>query len=490
MKTTLLGGSAFVESKEDFLSVDVTSEEKYLRKQGVTNGERNFPKSDALNLDDVEHGIIKKIAHTVEQTQTNLRNHFTRFSERLTPIVGIQNQDQDALKNRIGGMPRKIKAVLDDMLGRFKTESAIEGPKWQHAQESYEKFRRDNNLIRPADYSPAKSIVCWVLSLILIEAALNATLFWELTGFLLAFGQTTLITVVNVVFGAIVLGFFLRCKNHALLRVRWLSLVSVPVVAVVLVFNFGVGHYRDALSEATAQSEKVLEPLDWDNANNDAINLGFLDYTQIAMDSVVNSFFGIDSILSALLIIIGVGFFGLAAYKCYSVWDVYPGYRKADIILKKAYKKYESFVHTTRNQMKEEIANAIDRVVDENTTVTNMQIQRAELIDRANALIESYTSWCVAMEKTQTMLVEIYRSSNRQTRSESAPEYFNSAISIDSTLTKSPTFNPPERGDVEDVVKTVKSSEAEINKIADNAWDKFNILANMQQHADKSVELT
>ncbi|MDD9884088.1 MAG: hypothetical protein OXU62_06035 [Gammaproteobacteria bacterium] len=482
MQTARLGDNAFVESEERLLGVDVDSERESLQKQGAINGEKNSPSSDARRPDAVELDIIQRVSRTAAHTKESIRVHFVRFYERLLPVEGTE--DVTALVNKIKEMPTKAEDVLDDELARFEDESAIKGPKWRQAKEEHGQFRGNNRLVRPANYASIKSMVGLFSLLIVTESFLNASLLWELTGVLLAVGQTALITAVNVLFGASAMGLCLRYKNLVSLRDRWPCLICAPVVAAVLVFNFGVAHYRDALVNAKEQAEQLLISPNWDDESAEFIDLGFVDYTKRAMDSVLDGLFGIDSILSALLIIVGLGFFGFATYKWYSMLDPYPGYRKRDLALKAAHEDYRRLVDATRARMKAGIESALARNEDERTKVTNMRKQYHELNKRADTLRNNHAEWCVVLERTQAALLEIYRDSNRQARSEPAPEYFDDTDPIDSALVESPDFEPPSLGDMDSVVEAVRLAGEKMNEIAAEKRKRFNALVDMHQSAD------
>lgn len=482
MQTVRLGDSAFVESEERLLGVDSDSEKESLRQQGALNGEQNSPGPDARGPDAVELDVIEKISQTAAHTKAGIDNHFVGFYERLLPVEGTE--DVTALVNKIQEMPAKAEDALDGELRRFEAASAIRGQKWRQAKEEYEQFRENNRLVRPAQYAPIKSAVGLFLALIAIESVLNASLLWELTGILLAVGQTVLITAVNVLFGASAMGFCLRYKNHASFRARWPFLICIPVVAAVLVFNFGVGHYRDALVDAKEQAEQLLLSPNWDDESAEFIGLGFVDYTKRAMDSILDGLFGIDSILSVLLIIVGLGFFGVAAYKWYSMWDPYPGYRERDLALKAAHEDYRQLVDGARARMESGIADATARSEDERTKVTNMRKQYHELNQRADTLRKNYAEWCVVLERTQAALLQTYRDSNRQSRSEPAPEYFDEAVPIGDALVAPPDFAPPSLGDMDAVVEAVRLAGEKTGKIAADKRQRFNALVDMHPSTD------
>ncbi len=482
MTTIHLSENAFVAEREEFLPVDTGSEKKLLQKQGKANGQVNSPDSQASQLDAVEQRIIQKVAQTAQQTRAGLSKHFDGFVERLLPIV--RTWDSKALINTIQMIPMGAESSLKKMFSSFQTESALRGPAWQNAKEDYDKFRQHNNLSRPPDYLALKWIIGWFSILIVVEAGLNATLLWEVVpgGMLGAFGQMFLITLVNVLFGAALVGLCFRYKNEVSWKALWLPWICVPVVLVVLAFNFGVGHYRDALVEAKAQGNQLGISLNWDDANAESIDLDFTDYTKKAMESIIASPFGIESVLSVLFIIVGIGFFGFATHKWYSMFDPHPGYGKRDLVLNKTHRNYQDLVETTRKEMNQEIKDAGDRVSDERIKVATMRAQHEDLSSRAQTLQASYATWIVVLETTQNYLLAEYRDSNRKARSEPAPNHFDNAVPvlINDTLTELPACNLPNLQNVDEVIESVREAEHKIQEIADQIWQKFDPLANMQ----------
>ena len=477
MPTIRLGDNAFVAQQETFLPVDTDSQEKPLQKQGETNGRANSPGAQALQMDAVEQGIVRKIAQTAQRTQSELNNYFVGFAARLLPIV--KTWDSTALIGAIKTIPGSVKTGLKNKLHSFMTESAIKGPAWQQAKESYKKFRQDHGLNREPDYLSLKEIFLWFFLLIVVEATLNATLLWELTGILAAFGQTALITAVNVLFGAALVGLCFRYKNYDSLISRWPTLFCIPVVLAILTFNFGVGHYRDALVEAKAQGEQLTTNLDWD-AVDEVGSLDFVDYTKKAMESMKASPFKIDSVLSGLLIIVGIGFFGFATHKWYSMFDPYPGYRKRTLSLEEKHMAYKKLVATARNEMERTVKKAEDQIADERTKVMNMRTEHNNLTVRAKALRQDYANWVLVLEKTQNFLLATYRDSNQKVRTEPAPNHFNDKLPIDQQFTKAPETDLPELQDVPQVVEAMKVSGDETQGIANDIWQRFDPLADMQ----------
>lgn len=483
-KAIPLETNAFDAEYGTFARVDTESEKKSLQKQGEANGRENFPDPQASQPDAVELGLITKIAQTVQRTRAALSQHFVGFRECLKPIV--RTWDSVALMDKIQTIPNRLRQCLDTIFHEFEIESAIKRPEWRDAQEDYKNFRKQNKLTRLPDYQPLRNSLFLFVGIIVVEMSLNATLLWELTGILVAFGQTALITAVNVIFLAAGFGLLFRYKNCILRKTRWLTLFCFPAIALVLAFNLGVGHYRDALVEAKTQSEQFLTPLNWDDANVTESVVIIIDYTKKALVSFWASPLGVESILSWLLIIVGIGCFGFATYKWYSMFDPYPGYKTRDVARKEAHKNYKLLLETTRNEIDKASKDAMDLIEDERTKVKNMRTLYDELTNNAQTLQTSYADWIVVQRTTQNHLVAAYRDSNRQARSEPAPDYFNDETSLDPTLVGAPDFDPPQLQNVAQVIEVVKTEFYRAQNINDEIMQKFTPLAHMQTDSDDS----
>ena len=468
MQHIFLGNSAFDTAQETFLPVDTDTKQKSLEKDGLANGQINAPPAQATQLDAIEQGIVQQIAQTAQLTHSALNKHFDVFHTRLLGIVKTLNPK--AMIDKIESIPSKIKTDLDNKLNTFEAASAIKEPAWRNAQQEYAVFRKEMQVIRPPDYLPKIHMLGWFALFIITEATLNATLLWELTGILTAFGQTLLITAVNVLLGAAGVGLWLRSKNYPQLIKRWHLLPCMVLAFFILIFNLSVGHYRDALVDYREEVEQQQTELNWDEIAED-INLG--DYTKIAMANMKVAPFGIKSILSLLLIIVGLGFFSVATQKWYSMLDPLPGYRKLDLALKKAHADYTTLANTTREQIDSMIKDAKDRVEDEHTQVMNMREEHSDLIERAKTMHDEYPKWILVLEKTQNQLLAVYRNANLKARGEPAPHHFNSELPIDPGLTEAPEFQPPGLDATEEVVTAVSELLKKIQDIAEAAWKRF-----------------
>ena len=470
-KKIRLGENAFVEEREQFLVVDAKDQEEQIAKHGADDGGANYPRSDASQFSATEQDIIKKISQTAQQTWGALKKHFDGFHTRLVPIVS--SWDPEALINSIQSVPILAKSQLTDILDRFNNGSAIVLPAWWNAEDEYESFRTKHKLTRGAKYLTRGAMAGWFILMIGVESVLNASLLWDLVGILTAVGQTILIAAVNVLFFAAAFGLLLRCKNGSSSATRSLAWLCAPVMMFVLAFNLGVGHYRDALVEAKAQGEQVAS-FDWDNLDAD---IGVVvDYTKQAMISMKEALFGVESVLSVFLILVGLGFFGFATYEWYSMYDPCPGYKKCDIARKEAHASYNKLVSDTRAEIDQSRVKANAKADDERTKIMNNRKNHEDLVTRARSFQGQYARWIEVLGKTQNHLLAEYRRSNEKARSDNAPNHFNQTVGIDQKLVEPPTFDAPEIRNDREVVDAVQDATDKINVIAEDVLEKFELV--------------
>ena len=468
-----LGNNVFDEEQELFLRIDTAAEEERLIKEGSQRGKDNHPDSASLELDRIETGVIEKITATVEQTKGVLTQHLGRFEHRLSIIFDLFIPQQ--IQDRVNLIKDNAEQELQSAFNEFNHAIAIKLEDWQGARREYDTFREDNHIIGPANYLPIWKMIVWFGIIFLIEAVLGGALLWEHMGIANAVSQAILITLVNVMVFAVMVGWALRHLNLISWK-RWTGLFAFVGAFFGLIFNLGVGHYRDAVIEARERDQQLQTGGSsiWDSPNIEVAP--YIDATKAAMEKMTQSFFGIDSSLSWLLIIVGIGFWGLASYKWYSMLDRYPGYKKLDMARKDRHKDYTKLICTTAEQMKNIKDDAIEKIVDERTKATNIHYEYNDKVNRAQNLQAQYENWISALDKKQTHLLTSYRDSNQQVRTTPPPKHFNERISINEALSKPPEFTPPLLED-ENIIKTVlnivRTSEEDIRKLYNDNQRRF-----------------
>jgi hypothetical protein len=167
-------------------------------------------------------------------------------------------------------------------------------------------FKVLNDLSYEPDYDASVvNLIGTAVLVIAFESAANAYFFGQAsnTGLVGGFFTAAMVSIANVVLGFLAGVWPFRQMNHVKKwRLIWATPLFALFLAVAVIFNLIVGHYREAL---------VKDP--------DAIMLDIVP-------SAMNNLLGVRSFESIVLILIGLFIFGFAFYKGYKVWDTYPGY--------------------------------------------------------------------------------------------------------------------------------------------------------------------
>lgn len=493
MKLIKLGKNAFVALEGGFASIDTEAEEKRLANEGKMRGANNLPSAQAKQLDAVEQGIVASIAGTAMQTRAAVQAHFTGFLNMLGGILPAIEQP-GALIQQIQATRDGLKADLGGALQKFKRDSARPKQVLKVAEKSYVTFRSENGLVQNPEYDTIEKIVFLFAFLVVAEAFVSSNLLWEFIGSGPAFFQTALITLVNVVFLAWMFGMLCRWKNlfpkYSRLKSWGYGVLGSALGLVILVavgmLNLGVGHYRDAIVEAKSKEHQTnLDSLELTDAA--PVDFGFFDYAQRAMESMKSSLFGIDSIVSGLLCLVGIVCFIIAAYKWYSAFDPYPGYRARyrDI------EKQEARCKHLEEEMCKKIAgqkqNADNKVSDPRTKLVTMRGERDERVTHADLVREGYVAWVVVLKQKQGQLFAVYRGANAQARSEPEPEYFHHEVPVDPQLIEVPGFSPPNFPESE--AKVLEAVEAALKENQENyngVQKEFHELALVSTRSEQS----
>ena len=475
-KTAQLGENAFVAESAEFLELDGERLEGQVAKSGAEDGGKNYPRADAKQLAADEHKIIQQVSQTAQQTWDALQSHFTGFAARLVPIAAIW--DPQAKVNTISDIAVNAQAQMTGVLRGFQNQSAIVVPRWRNAKQEYQNFRTQHERTGSPEYKTIPAMIAWFVAIMGIECILNASLLWELTGILTAVAQIMLISSVNVVIFAAGVGLpcrFLHLRYKTPLKrkltLAWSTVVVLIFVAAAITFNFGVGHYRDSLVEAKAQGEQLAN-FDWDNIGEETST--FIDFTKQAMTSLLESPFAIESVLSVLLIIVGLGFFSFAAYKWYSMFGVVHGYRPRHIELEAAHREYVRLVEDTRSNLTAHRDRAIALAKDERVQIIKLQRERADLVGRGANLQAQYRVWVEVLGNMKTRLIAVYRRHNEQSRTDSPPKHFDEPVEpISDEFLTPPEFNAPTFQNMDAVIEAVQESVNNINQAASKIFNEF-----------------
>ena len=197
--------------------------------------------------------------------------------------------------------------------------------------------------------------------------------------------------------------------NHCSRPRRYLAIFLVPLafIAVVIFYNLFIGHFRDALAAAM-----------------DTSTMQYRDVGKNVLQSVLNDPVGLQNFDSWLLVLLGIIFAFVAAVDGYFFNDPYPGYGP----VAKRYEDARRDYMDDKNDLMDQLADLRDDELDEVESIKND-------IESQSGLIQNVITWSKNTEQEAKSylndlslkcnhVLQLYRTSNAEARSDSAPGYF------------------------------------------------------------------
>ena len=421
-------------------------------------GEKNQPPANAADLDDIHLKIRSWVNQRGRQCHSDVSRHLSGLARQLTDIEnqeGLTILEQKVEQER-GGATIEI----EDRAKRGKDALTQPGKAVREGTREYEDFRDIAGLRRLPHEGRRGIVVLLIIVFGCVETVLNAFLLMDVNpfGLLGAFMQMGLITAVNILIGALAVGYALRCGNlvHKTHRAAaWL--VIIAVVPLIGSFNLLVGHFRDSM-------QAVVE-----HAAADPLSL----LTNDTWQRMTSAPLGFDSFQSSLLVILGLLFFCIASWKGYQWDDPYPGYGRR---------------HRQLNTLKEEYLRALNTALDDVGRVYGARKARLEdmlhmlqikddkwkdLHELGERLVREYTLHVRQYQDDLDYLIAVYRTENQSARTEPPPRFFSEGLKIDDDILVAPSFDHPPESSRQDVAKRIHDAVMQIQRVYETALKGF-----------------
>ena len=420
----------FDPKKEEYVPLDL--DEWLARHRVVAEGEKlgraNKPSAADRGLDATESDIKDWINRRGLICRQNVGNHLSDLQRELADLDS--QEDLAILEQQVAQQVGEAETALGSAVRNIRNDLTDKEDDVRIGHRELERFRHENKLTRLPDYSHRRSAL-WAIGICaLIEIVLNASLLMEVNAFGLVGSvmQMSLISAVNVIFAGLATGVLLRQCHHVSVSRKAVAGTGLAVVlALVFLFNLGVGHFRDSM-EAIMHDPSA-------------------DPFAVGGDIVERMFaapFGLGSFQTILLVLLGILCFGFSAWKWLQRDDPYPHYGRRDRALeekKAAYRKaYESADEALRDTYQEHQSKLEDKL-------HRLQVKQSkwkEVSGRGNALVADYPLYMGQYQNDLDKLLAAYRSANRNARSEPPPAHFDDQVPIDEAILQPPAFDPPE----------------------------------------------
>lgn len=390
-----------------FLSVDrdVIANRLNLKERAEEDGKNNTPAFDTKAKDDLAAEIDAELMDILRSGKDDFQNYLLARSD----LDASQRVD---ISSEIKGKTKKVATTLRSKCKEGQNTLYTQKQNVSDGELAFEKFREENGLERPGESLDNFHQIWWIGVFALLEAFVNA---WALgtahpEGWAGAFLEIFFIVIINVAFGFFVGFYFWRKTNHINRPVAYLGyIMTTTFFLFVVLFNFVVGHYRDALMglKMTSGSGDLFRT--YGSLFNTAVDQAF--------SSVIPG-----ALMSMLMIFIGIIIFCVVVWKSYAMDDPYPGYgskcrdhddRKEDYAmlfsdLQKELEEYGDKGRGSVASISEGENNSIERSV----------------------LVSKYNDWLHEVESIGVFLYAKYRQINKQHRAKASPPAFEISFSI------------------------------------------------------------
>lgn len=441
------------------LDVDAIRENLRLETRGKRRGETNEPRSESSGFDEVERDILDLIQNehkkSIEQYLGNIRAFAARLGhlDLERTVVEIRNEAEKAVTDfnirAMGGL---------DFLETLKIEL-------KEAKNDLNNFQQEHNRKRSASTKSMLWIVVSILFMLILfsgEIYFNGEMLGQglISGLSQGIAYAMGFSAINIILGAIAGHFGFRCKNHERTSV-WISgwLLILAWLIAIVVFNLGVGHFRDALSGG-----------DWENART------------IAIQSMSQHPFMLASLESYALWGFGILISLLFALDVYAMDDPYPGYGN----LMRAYKKAVQHFIDGKDDIREDLEgwrdDAVKKMETSREQAGRWRSDYGTILSGISTIGQALAIHNGHLESVANRLLEYYRGENARARTTPPPVRFSSPFVLNNP--NAPSVPTPKVLTEDEVTRLVQ----EATTVLQEAVVKLN--AEYQSHMGRFATIT
>ena len=426
--------------KEEYvqLHTDEWLTEHRIADEGQRRGAQNEPAATDDVLDSLEAEIVAWVNRRGRVCRENVSGHLANLERELENME--TDVELDILAGTVGELRNDAAIALEEGLDAGRNGLAGPQSELRVGVAEFERFRRGAGITRLADYSH-RGEAKWVIGpCFLVEIILNGTLLMDVmpTGLLGSVGLMGLISAVNVLILGLGMGVLLRQKNHVRTARKAMSWGGIAaIVLLILVFNLLVGHFRNSL-------------LAVEQAGTDPLTVGG-DVFARAFAAPLD----LGSFQTALLVLLGIAFFGISAWKWYQRDDPYPGYGKLHRQLKATQDAYLKAYEDAQERFSSTHQNHLRKLDDQRQALLAKQSTWRETRRRGQWLVRDYPTNALQYQADLNRMLAAYRSANRETRTEPAPPHFDLEKALDDAILEPPEFRPPAGTNIANVAESV-----------------------------------
>ena len=280
------------------IDLDRIRKEQDLDEKGTRNGRSNIPESSRPSLDVTENMIVNEVEKIRREGLSRFGENVQVYRERIGRIEGIGTGIREAANSAEINFRAEISARRDQLDDVHKDFNEV--------QDELKNFQERNRLWRPPHHHKGV-LQWWAITIIILatETALNGVFFSSahVKGLI---GGATIALVISVVnIGtATISGHLFRNVNHIRIGRKLIGFISLIVgLAIAVIGNFFVGHFRDAAIDAPLEQAPG-----------------------VVFERLASGQYLMESLDAWLLVALGMLIAAVAGWKAYTITDPYPGY--------------------------------------------------------------------------------------------------------------------------------------------------------------------
>lgn len=443
------------------IDVDRIKDELRLEAKGEEDGHKNVPPPDATSPSSTELEIRRRCDNWRGTTLEEARRVLEIYSGRVkASSEGLEVAKLRTMAKR-AGLDLEQKATEEVAL---LTEPEREV---RRKTEDFRKFKEKQKIER----SPRPPLDLWkaltpVALVALLEIAANSYFFFEAgndAGILGAALEAVLIPAINISICWLIVFWGVRQLWRRELYRKLLGCAGLSLLlGFALVFNLGVAHFRDALSNFDPDAAKAE-----------------------ALGALIASPFGLASMQSWVLFTVGFAVSLVTMIDALAYRDPIPGYSK-----------YDGYRQDAQDAFNEERAHAVESIAEAFEThsnelvatrqrIANAQSEAIEIQKRVEHLQSDLADYSNYLQATSEELATLYRERNVSVRTEPPPPHFNEPLwTLEPMVLTAPVqeieSDISRLRDIESGMDVLESGLTELNAHLEAAYARLNELSSFE----------
>lgn len=381
------------------LSLDHVDKATKPRENGQNDGSRNYPETGSQQFAETENRIVYEVEDYLKTVDDIANKEFTDITRQAAPLSLAEVEDDFS----------DLKLGVEKEYNQYTNLQALPELKKLRIEErrelrNFKLFKEQNRLQRLAKYPTSRLFHFAIIALCLAgESAANTYFFAAGTdlGYLGGFFSALVVSVANLLLSFTTGVLALRYMHHVQ-KIKAIAggLFFAIWMGVTGIFHLLVAHYRDLL---------LIDP----------------DHAMVgAWDKLRAAPFGLESMESYIVMIIGLVISVIFLLDGYNCDDAYPGYGKADRDYRKKLDALDKAESVVRSIMVKAMTSSEEQIAERLKGYEEQSRKLADLYEGSASVVDHFDNIYQQVDEIVASAVNTYREANLRVRTDEAPVSF------------------------------------------------------------------